>query len=265
MKVPFLDLKSHHAPLRDEFDHAIRDVIDSGIFAGGPAVVRFEEAFAKFCSCEHAVGLGSGTEAVWLALMACGVGSGDEVITVPTTFMATAEAITYCGATPVFVDVDERTYTMDPGALSDALTSRTKAIVPVHLFGQPADMDPILKFARQHGLFVVEDAAQAHGADYKGRRAGSIGDVGCFSFYPGKNLGALGEAGAVVTNNAELRDKIRVLRDHGQVRKYQHAMVGWNCRMDAIQGACLTIKLRHLEQGNELRRKHALRYREGLR
>jgi dTDP-4-amino-4,6-dideoxygalactose transaminase len=264
MKVPFLDLKSHHAPLRDEFDHAIREVIDSGIFAGGPAVVLFEEAFAKFCNCEHAVGLGSGTEAVWLALMACGVGSGDEVITAPTTFMATAEAITYCGATPVFVDVDERTYTMDPGALSRALTSRTKAIVPVHLFGQMANMDPILKFARQHGLFVVEDAAQAHGAEYKRRKAGSMGDVGCFSFYPGKNLGALGEAGAVVTNNLELRDKIRILRDHGQVRKYQHTMIGWNCRMDAIQGACLAIKLRHLQRGNELRRKHAQRYNEGF-
>ena len=264
MKIPFLDLKSHHAPLRDEFERAIREVIDSGMFAGGPAVVRFEEAFARFCNCDHAVGLGSGTEAVWLALMACGVGSGDEVITVPTTFMATAEAITYCGATPVFVDVDERTYTMDPGALSGALTSRTKAIVPVHLFGQVADMDPILKFARQHGLFVVEDAAQAHGAEYKTRKAGSMGDVGCFSFYPGKNLGALGEAGAVVTNNTELRDKIRILRDHGQVRKYQHTMVGWNCRMDAIQGACLAIKLRHLEHGNELRRKHALRYNQGL-
>jgi dTDP-4-amino-4,6-dideoxygalactose transaminase len=264
MKVPFLDLKSHHAPLRDEFDHAIREVIDSGIFAGGPAVVLFEEGFAKFCNCEHAVGLGSGTEAVWLALMACGVGSGDEVITAPTTFMATAEAITYCGATPVFVDVDERTYTMDPGALSRALTSRTKAIVPVHLFGQMANMDPILKFARQHGLFVVEDAAQAHGAEYKRRKAGSMGDVGCFSFYPGKNLGALGEAGAVVTNNLELRDKIRILRDHGQVRKYQHTMIGWNCRMDAIQGACLAIKLRHLQRGNELRRKHAQRYNEGF-
>jgi dTDP-4-amino-4,6-dideoxygalactose transaminase len=251
--------------LRDEFEQAFREVIDTGVFAGGPAVVRFEEEFAKFCNCQHAVGLGSGTEAVWLALLACGVGPGDEVITVPTTFMATAEAITYCGATPVFVDVDERTYTMNPTALDRVLTSRTKAIVPVHLFGQTADMDPILKFARHHGLFVIEDAAQAHGAEYRGRRAGSIGDAGCFSFYPGKNLGALGEAGAVVTNNAELRDKVRILRDHGQVRKYQHALVGWNCRMDAIQGACLTIKLRHLERGNELRSAHAVRYSEGLR
>jgi dTDP-4-amino-4,6-dideoxygalactose transaminase len=260
MKVPFLDLKAHHAPLRGHFKTAIAEVIDSGIFAGGPAVVDFEEAFAAFCKCDHAVGLGSGTEAVWLALLACGVGPGDEVITVPTTFMATAEAITYCGAKPVFVDVDERTYTMAPGALPGALTSRTKAIVPVHLFGQTADMDPILKFGRQHGIAVVEDAAQAHGAEYKGRPAGSIGEIGCFSFYPGKNLGALGEAGAIVTNNLELADKIRVLRDHGQARKYRHTMVGWNCRMDAIQGACLAIKLRHLDRNNELRRAHAARY-----
>jgi len=264
MNVPFLDLKAHHAPLREEFDRAITDVIASGIFAGGPAVTRFEQAFAKFCECDHAVGLGSGTEAVWLALLACGVGHTDEVITVASTFMATAEAITFCGATPVFVDVDEHTYTMSPAALLRALTPRTKAIVPVHLFGQVADMDPILDFARRHSLFVIEDAAQAHGAEYKGRKAGSIGDVGCFSFYPGKNLGALGEAGAVVTSNADLSKKIRVLRDHGQVRKYHHTMIGWNCRMDAIQGACLAIKLPHLQRGNELRRKHAQRYEDGL-
>ena len=260
MKVPFLDLKAHHAPLRGHFKSAIAEVIDSGIFAGGPAVVDFEEAFAAFCKCDNAVGLGSGTEAVWLALLACGVGPGDEVITVPSTFMATAEAITYCGAKPVFVDVDERTYTMAPAGLAKALTSRTRAIVPVHLFGQMADMDPILKFGQQHGLAVIEDAAQAHGAEYKNRRAGSIGEIGCFSFYPGKNLGALGEAGAVVTNRLRLADKIRVLRDHGQTRKYHHTVVGWNCRMDAIQAACLAIKLRHLERGNDLRRTHAGRY-----
>ena len=260
MKVPFLDLKAHHAPLRGHFKSAIADVIDSGIFAGGPAVADFEEAFAAFCKCDYAVGLGSGTEAVWLALLACGVGPGDEVITVPSTFMATAEAISYCGAKPVFVDVDERTYTMAPEALPRALTSRTKAIVPVHLFGQTPDIDPILKFGRQHGIPVIEDAAQAHGAEHRGRRAGSIGEIGCFSFYPGKNLGALGEAGAIVTNNLELAEKIRILRDHGQARKYHHTVVGWNCRMDAIQGACLAIKLKHLERGNELRRAHAARY-----
>ena len=186
------------------------------------------------------------------------------MLTVPSTFMATAEAITYCGAKPVFVDIDGRTYTMDPAGLEEAITTRTKAIIPVHLFGQPADMDPILEFARAHGLFVIEDAAQAHGAKYKGRRVGSLGDAGCFSFYPGKNLGAFGEAGAVVSDNDELQEKIRILRDHGQIRKYHHTMVGWNCRMDAIQAAILRIKLRHLEKGNDLRRSHAAHYDRAL-
>ncbi|CAN5658848.1 DegT/DnrJ/EryC1/StrS family aminotransferase [soil metagenome] len=260
MKVPFLDLKAHHAPNLVSFESVISEVIESGAFAGGPFVEGFEEDFAGFCDCRHAVGLGSGTEALWLVLLAYGVGPGDEVITVPSTFMATAEAITYCGATPVFVDVDESSYTMDPAQLSAVVTERTKAIIPVHLFGQMADMDPILEFALEHKLMVIEDAAQAHGAEYKGRKAGSVGNAGCFSFYPGKNLGAFGEAGAVVMNDRELRDKIRVLRDHGQVRKYEHRVVGWNCRMDGIQGAVLRIKLRDLERGNELRRAHAQKY-----
>jgi dTDP-4-amino-4,6-dideoxygalactose transaminase len=260
MKVPFLDLKSHHAPLRDEINAAIREVIDENAFAGGPFVTQFEADFAAYCDCPHAIGVGSGTEALWLALLALGVGPGDEVITVPNTFMATAEAITYCGARPVFVDVDECTYNLDPAGLEQAITLSTKAIIPVHLFGQPADMDPILEFAREHGLFVVEDACQAHGAEYKGRRVGTLGDAACFSFYPGKNLGAFGEAGAVVTENGELKQKIRILRDHGQVRKYHHALVGWNCRMDGIQAAVLRIKLRHLERGNERRRSHAAHY-----
>jgi dTDP-4-amino-4,6-dideoxygalactose transaminase len=178
--------------------------------------------------------------------------------------MATAEAISYCGATPVFVDIDEQTYTMDPARLAGAVTRKTKAIIPVHLFGQCADMDPILDFARAKGLVVIEDAAQAHGAKYKGRAAGSIGDAGCFSFYPGKNLGAFGEAGAIVTNDAALQEKLRVLRDHGQVRKYYHTMVGWNCRMDGIQAAVLGVKLRHLARGNELRRAHAAQYDRAL-
>ena len=207
-----------------------------------------------------AVGLGSGTEALWLALLACGIGPGDEVITVPSTFMATAEAITYCSARPVFVDVDQSTYTMDPVELEKAVTAKTKAVIPVHLFGQAADMDPILEFAREHDLFVIEDAAQAHGAEYKGRKVGALGDVGCFSFYPGKNLGAFGEAGAIVTDNVELQEKIRILRDHGQVRKYRHTMIGWNCRMDGIQAAVLSVKLQYLERGNLLRRVHALQY-----
>jgi dTDP-4-amino-4,6-dideoxygalactose transaminase len=264
MQVPFLDLRTHHAPMLGEINSAIQDVIESNAFAGGPFVERFEEDFAAYCNSSHAIGVGSGTEALWLALMALGVGPGDDVITVPNTFMATAEAITYTGATPVFVDVDEQTYTMDSSALENAITARTKAIIPVHLFGQPADMDPILAFARRHGLFVVEDACQAHGAEYKGRRAGTLGDAACFSFYPGKNLGAFGEAGAVVTNNSELQLKIRILRDHGQIRKYHHTMIGWNCRMDGIQASVLRVKLRYLERGNQLRRSHAAHYNQTL-
>lgn len=262
--VPFLDLPAQNAPLMPELEAAIRGVISSAAFAGGPYVAGFEEDFAAFCECEHAVGVGSGTEALWLALLAAGVGPGDEVITVPTTFLATAEAITWCGATPVFVDIEETTCTMDPAGLEAVITPRTKAIIPVHLFGQTANMDPILRIAQQHGLLVIEDACQAHGAAYKGRPAGSLGDAGCFSFYPGKNLGAFGEAGAVVTNNSEMADRIRMLRDHGQTRKYHHAVVGWNGRMDGIQGAVLRIKLRHLEKGNSARRFHAATYRELL-
>jgi dTDP-4-amino-4,6-dideoxygalactose transaminase len=264
IRVPFLDLNAHHAALRSEFDRAIGEVIDSAAFAGGPFVEKFEADFATYNHSRYAVGLGSGTEALWLALLACGVGPGDEVITVPSSFMATAEAITYCSARPVFVDVDQNTYTMDPAGLEKAITPRTKAIIPVHLFGQVADMDPILDFARKHGLFVIEDAAQAHGAEYKGRKVGALGDAGCFSFYPGKNLGAFGEAGAVVTDNVELQEKMRILRDHGQVRKYRHTMIGWNCRMDGIQAAILSVKLQYLERGNLLRRVHALQYDRAL-
>src|SRR6478609_2554516 len=265
MKVPFLDLKAHHAALIDKFQRAIRQVIESSAFAGGPFVEKFEGEFAVYCGSEYAIGVGNGTDALWLALLALGIREGDEVITVPNTFFATVEAINRCKARPVFVDVDENTFTMNPAELENSLTERTKAIIPVHLFGQPADMDPILAFARAHGLIVIEDAAQAHGAEYKGQKAGSLGHAGCFSFYPGKNLGAFGEAGAVVTNDDELDEKIRILRDHGQVRKYYHDVVGWNCRMDGIQGAVLRIKLKHLERGNELRRQHARRYFEALR
>jgi dTDP-4-amino-4,6-dideoxygalactose transaminase len=265
MDVPFLDLQSHHAPLRQEIDAAIARVIDTCAFAGGPFVSEFETDFAQYCGTRHAIGVGSGTEALWLTLLALGIGPGDEVITVPSTFMATAEAITYCGATPVFVDIDEATYTMDPAAIPAAITPRTKAIIPVHLFGQIADMDAINAIAEEYGLFVVGDACQAHGAEYKGRKAGSLGDAGCFSFYPGKNLGAFGEAGAITTNDAALDRTIRVLRDHGQVRKYHHTMIGWNCRMDGIQAAVLGIKLRHLDDWNKARRAHAQQYDAGLR
>ncbi|MBX6325830.1 MAG: DegT/DnrJ/EryC1/StrS family aminotransferase [Chthoniobacterales bacterium] len=264
IKIPFLDLQKHHAPLMKEFQRAIHEVIASNAFAGGPFVEKFESEFAAYCGAKYAVGVGNGTDALWLALMALGITEGDEVITVPNTFIATAEAILLCNARPVFVDVDENTFTMDPAELEKALTVRTKAIIPVHLFGQPADMDPILEFARAHGLFVIEDAAQAHGAEYKGRKAGTLGDAGCFSFYPGKNLGAFGEAGAVVTNDPELRKKVQVLRDHGQASKYHHSLMGWNCRMDGIQAAVLSVKLRHLDAANRLRRKHALHYNRAL-
>ena len=258
--VPFLNLRAQHDPLRAELLASIEEVIDSNAFAGGPFVAKFEEDFAAFCQTRHALGLSNGTEALWLALLGLGIGPGDEVITVAATFMATAEAVSYCGAKPVFVDVDEETYTMAPALLERAITPRTKAIIPVHLYGQMADMDSIMEIARRHNLYVIEDACQAHGADYKGRKAGSIGHAGCFSFYPGKNLGALGEGGAVVTNDTALAEKISVLRDHGQKTKYYHAVIGWNGRMDGIQGAVLRVKLKGLASGNAARRANARLY-----
>ena len=264
MKVPFLDLKAQYNVIREEVNAAIQEVLENSAFAGGPFVAKFEEQFASFCGAKYAVGVGNGTDALWLVLLAYGIGPGDEVITVPNTFIATAEAISICGAKPVFVDVDARTYTMDPVRLKQAITPRTKAIIPVHLFGQTADMDPILEIARQHGLPVVEDACQAHGAQYKGRLAGSMGVAGCFSFYPGKNLGAYGEAGAVVTNDQELAGKIKVLREHGQPKKYIHSVIGWNARMDGIQGAVLSVKLKYLSAANDARRSNARLYNELL-
>ncbi|MEN6337225.1 MAG: DegT/DnrJ/EryC1/StrS family aminotransferase [Phycisphaerales bacterium] len=255
--VPLLDLRAQYTTIREDVVSALLRVLDSTAFAGGPFVADFEKEFASYCGCEFTAGVSNGTSALWLSLLALGVGAGDEVITVPNTFIATAEAISFCGATPVFVDVDPDTYTMNPDLLEAAITPWTKAIIPVHLYGQPADMDPILEIARRHGLYVVEDACQAHGALYKGRRAGTIGDAGCFSFYPGKNLGAYGEAGAVVTNDAKLAEKIRILRDHGQTEKYKHLMIGWNDRMDGFQGAILSIKLKHLDKWNNARREHA--------
>jgi dTDP-4-amino-4,6-dideoxygalactose transaminase len=264
MNIPFLDLHAHHRPMRAELDRAMAEVLDSGAFAGGPFVAAFEKDFATYCGAEFAIGVGSGTEALWLTLLALGIGPGDEVITVPSTFMATAEAISYCGATPVFVDIEEQTYTMDPALLEKAITPRTKAVIPVHLFGQMADMDKILAIAGQHGIAVVEDACQAHGALYKGKKAGTLGIAGCYSFYPGKNLGAFGEAGAVVTQRGDLAAKIKMLRDHGQERKYYHSLVGWNARMDGIQGAILRVKLKNLDAANSQRRLRAGQYQEWL-
>ncbi len=260
MRVPFVDLKAQYESIREETSSAIQDVLDATAFAGGPFVARFEKKFAQFCGVKHALGVGSGTSALWLALLACGIGPGDEVITVPNTFIATAEAISFAGARPVFVDIREDTYVMDPTKVEKAVTDRTRAIIPVHLFGQVADMDPIMEIARDRRLVVIEDACQAHGARYKGKRAGSIGDMGCFSFYPGKNLGAYGEAGAVTTNNDALAEKVSILRDHGQTRKYCHSMIGWNSRMDGFQAAILEVKLRRLEEWNKARRKNARLY-----
>lgn len=269
MQVPFLDLKAQYLSIKDEIQASLNKVLDQTAFAGGPFVAQFEKEFAEFCQVDHCVGVGSGTDALWLALLALGVGPGDEVITVPDTFIATAEAISYCGATPVFVDVDEKTYNMDPNKLEECIKTHNsklktqnslKAIIPVHLFGQTADMDPILEIAKKYGLSVVEDACQAHGALYNGKPAGSMGAAGCFSFYPGKNLGAYGEAGAVTTNNAELASKMRMIRDHGQEKKYYHGCIGWNARMDGFQGAVLSVKLKHLPAWNEARRKNAALY-----
>lgn len=264
MRVPFLDLKAQYESIRNEIAVALQQVLDNTAFAGGPFVGKFEKDFASFCKCEFAMGVGSGTTALWLALSGLGIGQGDEVITTPNTFIATAEAISFCGAKPAFVDVEEQTYNMNLDLLEDAITPKTKAIIPVHLYGQMVDMDRIMQIARAHGLFVVEDACQAHGAEYDGQRAGSIGDAGCFSFYPGKNLGAYGEAGAVVTNDVELAEKIRVLRDHGQARKYFHSMIGWNARMDGFQGAVLSVKLKHLPAWNDGRKRNARLYDELL-
>lgn len=260
MKVPFLDLRIQYESIKEEIEGAIKNVIESCAFAGGPFVEEFEKEFASFCGCRYAVGVGSGTEALWLSLLAMGIGQGDEVITVPNSFMATAEAINFCGATPVFVDIDEKTYNMNPALLEDVISPNTKAIIPVHLFGQMADMDPILEIASRHNLHIIEDACQAHGANYKGKTAGSIGVAGCFSFYPGKNLGAYGEAGAVVTNNEELFRNVCMLRDHGQAKKYHHDLIGWNGRMDGIQAAILSVKLRYLEKWNQKRIENANLY-----
>jgi dTDP-4-amino-4,6-dideoxygalactose transaminase len=258
--IPFLDLKAQYRQIKPEVDDAIAGVVESAQFVLGPAVTAFEDRFAAYCGVRHCVALNTGTSALHLALLALGIGPGDEVVTVSMTFVATTAAILYCGAKPVFVDVHPDTWTMDPALIEAAITPRTRAIMPVHLHGLMADMDPIMAIARRHGLFVIEDAAQAHGAEDKGRRAGSIGHIGCFSFYPGKNLGAYGEGGAAVTDDSDLARKMALLRDWGQEAKYQHVLPGYNYRMDGIQGAVLNVKMGHIEAWTEARRAAALRY-----
>jgi dTDP-4-amino-4,6-dideoxygalactose transaminase len=258
--IPFIDLKAQYQSIKEEVNAAIQGILDSCQFTLGSEVLAFEQEFAAYCNAKHGVGVNTGTSALHLALLAAGVGPGDEVITVPFTFVATVSAIEYTGATPVFVDIDPHSFTMDVSAIEAAITERTKAILPVHLYGHPADMDPILDIARRHGLIVIEDACQAHGAEYKGRRAGSMGDLGCFSFYPGKNLGAYGEGGMVVTDNPEYTRTVRMLRDWGAEKKYQHVLKGFNFRLEGLQGAVLRVKLRHLERWTEARRAAAARY-----
>ncbi len=262
--IPFLDLQAQYQSIREEIAEAIAAVLDSSQYVLGDQVKAFEHGFAGYCGTAHAVGVNSGTSALHAALLAAGVRPGDEVITVSHTFVATVEAICYAAAVPVFVDVEPGTCNLDPAQLEAAITSRTRAIIPVHLYGQCADMDPIMEIARSRQLVVIEDAAQAHGALYKGRRAGSIGNLGCFSFYPGKNLGAYGEAGAVVTNSEDFASALRILRDHGQSRRYCHDVVGYNYRMEGIQGAVLRVKLKYLDEWNAARRERASEYRRLL-
>ncbi len=258
--IPFADLKGQYQSIKTEINSAVLGVLESSQFVLGREVAAFEESFAAYCGAKHAIGVNSGTSALHLALLAAGVGPGDEVITTPFTFVATVAAIYYTGARPVYVDIDPASFNMDPAGIESAITPRTKVILPVHLYGQSADMDPILDVARRHNLIVIEDAAQAHGAEYKGRRTGSMGDMACFSFYPGKNLGAYGEGGAVTTDNSEYLRTIRMLRDWGSEEKYHHKFKGFNYRMEGIQGAILRVKLRHLEAWTEARRAHGMRY-----
>jgi dTDP-4-amino-4,6-dideoxygalactose transaminase len=263
--VPFVDLKAQYQTIKDEIAVAVNHVLDTGQYILGEEVGKFEAEFAEYVGARHAVALNTGTSALHLAFLAAGIGPGDEVITTPFTFVATVAAIRYTGATPVFVDADLTSYTMDPAQVEAAVTPRTKAIVPVHLYGQAADLDPILAVAARHGLKVIEDACQAHGTEYKGRRVGALGFAGAFSFYPGKNLGAYGEGGMAVTNDAAAAKTMRMLRDWGQEEKYNHTLKGYNYRMDGLQGAILRVKLRYLPAWTEARRLRAAAYDQLLR
>jgi dTDP-4-amino-4,6-dideoxygalactose transaminase len=287
MNIPFVDLKAQYESIKPEIDKAISDVISKTAFIGGPFVDSFEKTFANFCKAKHCIGVGNGTDALFIAMKALGIGPGDEVITAANSFIATSEAITQTGARVAFVDINPKTYNLDPNKLEEYLKLRNpqsasgnvssirnpqsafrngtpKAVIPVHLYGQPADMDPILEIAKKYNLKVVEDCAQAHGAEYKGRLVGTFGDVACFSFYPGKNLGAYGDGGAIITNNDELALKARMFANHGRVEKYNHDIEGVNSRLDGLQGAILSAKLQHLPEWNEKRRKNAYLYNKYL-
>jgi len=263
-QVPFVDLTAQYATIEPVINEAISNVLSRTDFILGQEVGLFEEEFAAYCETEYAVGVDSGTSALEIVLTAYGIGRGDEVITTANTFIATALAISYTGATPVLVDIDPQTYMMDPALLEGAITPRTKGIMPVHLYGHPVDMDPVMEIAERHDLIVIEDASQAHGARYKGRRVGSLGHAAAFSLYPGKNLGAYGDAGIVVTNDAQVAETLRLLRNYGSIKKYQHMMRGYNRRLDTLQAAVLRVKLQHLDIWNAARRKHAELYSQLL-
>jgi len=264
MKIPLVDLKAQYNTIKDEIKKELEDVLENTSFILGDKVENFEKNFADYCNKKFAVCVNSGTSALHLALLSQGIGWGDEVITSPLTFIATAEAISYTGASPVFVDIDPNTYNIDPAKIESAITKRTKAIIPIHLYGQPADMVPIMEIAEKCGLKIIEDCCQAHGAEYKGNKV-PVSSTGCFSFYPGKNLGAYGEGGAVVTNSSYIADKIKMLRNHGQSQKGCHKCIGYNCRMDGFQGAVLNVKLKYLNQWTDARRKNAELYNKLLK
>jgi len=264
MTIPLVDLKAQYDSIKDELDAAIHRVVRSGQFILGSEVKAFEDEMAAYCGTKYAVGVASGTDALQLALLACGIKAGDEVITTPFTFIATAESIAKCGATPVFVDIDPKTYNIDPSRIESKITNKTRAILPVHLYGQPAAMESILDLARKHNLKVIEDCAQALGAEYKGKKVGSLGDAGCLSFFPSKVLGAYGDGGMVVTTAPEIAETVRILRVHGSKTTYQHVMHGFNSRLDALQAAILRVKLRHLNDWIDQRRQKASLYSELL-
>jgi len=261
MRLNFVDLNAQYRTIKSEIDHAIQEVIHQSAFSAGPFVKSFEQNFAKTHQSKYCVGVNSGTSALHIALWALGIGTGDEVIVPSLTFIATAEAVSLCGATPVFADCDPDYYTIDPDDIEKRINSNTKAVLPVHLYGQPAKMDEIKAIADQHELLLIEDCAQAHLAEYKGKKVGTFGAAGCFSFYPGKNLGAYGEAGAVITDDDALYDRMLALRDHGSLKKYHHDLIGHNYRMDGLQGAVLDVKLKHLDAWTQARRKNAQVYR----
>lgn len=265
MKIPFLDLKSQYLSIQSEMDKAIKNVILDAAFIGGKYLRKFEEDFANYCNARYCVGVGNGTEALFIAMKALEIGTGDEVITSANSFIATSEAITATGAKVVFVDCHSHYYTIDINKIEEKINNNTKAIIPVHIYGQPADMDKINEIAKKNNLFIIEDAAQAHGAKYKNRKVGTLGDIACFSFYPGKNLGAYGDGGAIVTHNEELAKKCRMLSNHGRIEKYNHEFEGYNSRLDGLQSAILSVKLKYINKWNAKRRSIVKKYNDMLK